>query len=100
MNGSAIPDSAPVQGLLDAFRSFKVMFVAVSLKVFDSLEGGPGSVEKLAAELRVQKEPLERLLDACVGLALLRKHNGSYANEPVASTYLCRGTPNKIGRAH
>ena len=96
MNGNAIPDSAPVLGLLDAFRSSKVMFVAVSLKIFDSLEREPGSVEKLAAELRVQKEPLERLLDACVGLALLRKHNGSYANEPVASTYLCRGTPNTL----
>ncbi len=27
---------------------------------------------------------------------LLRKHDGIYKNEPVASTYLCRGTPNTL----
>ncbi len=96
MNGYAIPDPAPVLALLDAFRSSKVMFVAVSLKVFDSLERKPGSVGSLASELRAQSEPLERLLDACVGLGLLRKQDGIYKNEPVASTYLCRGTPNTL----
>jgi acetylserotonin N-methyltransferase len=69
------------------------MFVAVSLGVFDSLERAPGSAERLAAESQAQCEPMERLLDACVGLGLLSKQNGLYQNEPVASTYLCRGTP-------
>ncbi len=86
-----IPDPAPVLTLIDAFRSSKAMFVAVSLGVFDSLEGGPRSAEELAAE--AQSEPMERLLDACVGLGLLSKHDGIYRNQPVASTYLCRGTP-------
>ena len=88
-----IPDPAPVLTLIDAFRSSKAMFVAVSLGVFDSLERGPGSAEELAAEVEAQSEPMERLLDACVGLGLLSKHDGVYKNQPVASTYLCRGTP-------
>ena len=96
MNANAIPDPAPVLGLLDAFRSSKAMFVAVSLGVFDSLERGPGSAEELAAEVEAQSEPMERLLDACVGLGLLSKHDGIYRNQPVASTYLCRGTPNTL----
>ena len=40
-----------------------------------------------------KSEPLERLLDACVGLGLLSKHDGIYKNQPVAGTYLCRDTP-------
>ena len=93
MNGYAIPGPAPVLALIDAFRSSKAMFVAVSLGVFDSLEREPGPAERLAAEFQAQSEPLERLLDACVGLGLLSKQDGIYKNEPVASTYLCRGTP-------
>ena len=88
MNSYEIPDPAPVLALLDAFRSSKVMLVGVSLKVFDLLEREPAPADRLAAELRVHREPLERLLDACAGLGLLRKQDGVYKNEPVASTYL------------
>jgi acetylserotonin N-methyltransferase len=91
-----IPDPAPVLTLIDAFRSSKAMFVAVSLGVFDSIERGPGSAEDLSAEFEVQTEPMERLLDACVGLGLLSKQDGIYKNQPVASTYLCRGTPTTL----
>ena len=91
-----IPDPGPVLTLIDAFRSSKAMFVAVSLGVFDSLEREPGSAAKLAEEVQAQSEPMERLLDACVGLGLLSKQEGLYQNEPVASTYLCRGTPTTL----
>jgi acetylserotonin O-methyltransferase len=96
MNVHAIPNPAPVLALIDAFRSSKAMFVAVSLGIFDSLERQPGSAEKLAADLQVQSEPLGRLLDACVGLGLLDKHEGIYKNQPVAATYLCRDTPTTV----
>lgn len=96
MNAHAIPDPAPVLALIDAFRSSKAMFVAVSLGIFDSLDHEHGSAERLAAELRVQTEPLERLLDTCVGLGLLHKHDGIYRNQPVSSTYLCRDSPHTV----
>jgi acetylserotonin N-methyltransferase len=96
MKAHTLPDSAPVLALIDAFRSSKAMFVAVSLGIFDSLEREPGSAEKLAVELPAQCEPLERLLDTCVGLGLLHKHDGIYTNQPVASEYLCRGTANTV----
>jgi len=57
---------------------------------FDLLERAPGNLTTLATELRVEPEPLERLLDSCVGLKLLRRSGASYENEPVAKTYLCR----------
>ena len=88
----SIPDPSPIMDLLEAFRRSKVMFTAVSLGVFDLLEGKPVNAAALAAQLRVEAEGLERLLDACVGLKLLRRNGVSYKNEPVASTYLCRNS--------
>lgn len=89
-NSSTAHDSSPVIELIEAFRRSKVMFAAVSLGVFDSLHRAPGDLFTLAAELHVEPEPLERLLDACVGLKLLRRNGAWYENESVASIYLCR----------
>jgi len=86
----SLPGPSPIIDLIEAFRRSKVMFTAVSLGVFDRLEGKSASAAARAAELRVEAEPLERLLDACVGLKLLRRNGRTYKNEPVASTYLCR----------
>lgn len=84
------PDPAPVIGLIEAFRRSKTMFTAVSLGIFDRLEAAPASAAALSAEIPTAAEPLERLLDACVGLGFLTRDDGRYANLPVASTYLCR----------
>jgi len=83
-------DPASIIDLIEAFRRSKAMFAAVALGVFDRLERGPADAAMLAADLHCQTEPLERLLDACVSLGLLTKRDGRYANEAVASTYLCR----------
>lgn len=90
------PDPSLVIGLIEAFRSSKVLFVAVSLSIFDFLERAPASAKSLASELGCQPEPLERLLDASVGLGLLHKLDGKYRNHAVASTYLCRANPNTL----
>jgi acetylserotonin O-methyltransferase len=89
-NSSSVPDPSPVIELIESFRRSKAMFAAVSLGIFHVLERAPVNLTTLATELRVQPEPLERLLDACVGLKLLRRNGAVYENEPVASTYLCR----------
>jgi len=87
---SPLPDPAPVIDLIEAFRRSKTMFVAVALGVFDRLEAAPADARTLAEELGAAPEPLTRLLDACCGLGFLRKQEGGYANQPVASTYLRR----------
>lgn len=88
-----VPDAAPVLELIDAFRRSKTMFTAVSLGVFEALHDGPADVHRLAARLRTGAGPLERLLDACVGLGLLRKQDSMYTNETLAETYLCDASP-------
>ncbi len=88
-----LPESAPVLQLIEGFRRSKAMFAAVSLGVFDALEGSPATAHHLAIKLGAQTEPLERLLNTCVGLNLLRRQDGAYVNEPIASAYLCRSSP-------
>ena len=87
-----LPDPSPVIELIEAFRRSKAMFAAVSLGVFDALEHRPQQATALAEELHVKADPLERLLDACVGLKLLRRRGAAYENEPVATTYLRRAS--------
>jgi acetylserotonin N-methyltransferase len=92
----ATPDPAVVLDLLEAFRRSKTMFAAVSLGVFDALVGGPKPLAMLAGELGANADALERLLDACVGLQLLRRQGGHYENMPVAAAYLTRGSPQRL----
>jgi len=90
------PDPSPVMELIDAFRRSKTMFTAVSLGVFEALHEDPADASSLAARLLgvgAVAEPLDRLLDACVGMGLLDKRDGTYANRPVAETYLCDQSP-------
>jgi acetylserotonin N-methyltransferase len=89
-------DPAPVLDLIEAFRRSKVMFAAVSLGVFDFLEKIPSDHSSLAAALGLKAEPLQRLLDACVNLQVLRRNQNLYENEPVASTYLCRSSEESL----
>lgn len=92
----SIPDPAVVLDLLEAFRRSKTMFAAVSLGVFDALAGGPKSLARLAQEIPADQDALERLLDACVGLQLLIRQGGEYANTPAAATYLTQTSPRRL----
>jgi acetylserotonin N-methyltransferase len=91
-----LPDASPIIELIEAFRRSKAMFVAVSLGVFDSLQIAPATAESLAQQTKVLPDPLERLLDTCISLKILRRTGSTYENEPVASTYLCRNSPQTL----
>ncbi len=87
------PDAAPILELIDAFRRSKTMFAATALGVFEALGEGAANLDTLAVRLGLNAGALERLLDGCVGLGLLDKQDGSYANRPIAETYLCDRSP-------
>lgn len=90
------PDASIILDLLEAFRRSKTMFAAVSLGVFDTLESGPRSAPALAETLKLNAGALERLLDACVCLQVLKKEGSLYANTPTASAYLCKQSPSRM----
>jgi acetylserotonin N-methyltransferase len=90
------PDPTIVLNLLQAFRASKVMFAAVSLGLFDALSARAKPVEDLADELRLNRDALERILDACVGLGLLGQTNQRYNNTEAAAAYLCKDSPQQM----
>jgi acetylserotonin N-methyltransferase len=87
------PSPRRILDLVEAFRKSKTMFAAVALGVFDRL---PADCATLAEALAVKSDPLERLLDACVGLGLLQRDGGVYSNLPAAETYLRRSSPHSL----
>jgi acetylserotonin N-methyltransferase len=103
-----IPDPSVVLELLTAFRTSKAMFAAVSLGVFDALAEGPKSAAALSKLLGANPQSLERLLDVCVGLQLLKRQpvsngqwttdNGqsAYENTPAAAAYLTKSSPRRL----
>jgi acetylserotonin N-methyltransferase len=91
-----LPDPAPVRDLIEAFRRSKTMFAAVSMGVFDRLHAAPARAAELATTLGANADALERLLDGCAALGLLRKQDGVYANDPVAEAYLVSGSPDSL----
>lgn len=92
----SLPDPTPVLDLIEAFRHSKTMFTAVSLGVFDRLHEGPATAAAMAGEMAVDAGALERLLDGCAVLGLVRKSEAVYANEPVAEAYLCAASPHSM----
>lgn len=89
-------DPALVIDLIEAFRRSKTMFAAAALGVFDVLREAPDTAAGLAARIHVDPDALERLLDGCAALGLLRGDAGHYANQPVADEYLCRSSPRAL----
>jgi acetylserotonin N-methyltransferase len=92
----SLPDPTPVLDLIEAFRHSKTMFTAVSLGVFDRLHEAPADAAALAEAVGADTGALERLLDGCAVLGLLRKTGGVYVNQPVAEAYLCSASPNSM----
>lgn len=91
-----LPDRNPVLNLIQAFRTSKTMFGAVSLGVFDRLEVGIAEAVTQARELQANTDALVRLLDSCVALGLIKKQGAVYSNLPVARTYLTRSSRNTL----
>lgn len=89
-------DPALIIDLIEAFRRSKTMFSAAALGVFDVLHEAPATAAGLAARIHADTNALERLLNGCAALGLLRRHAGYYANEPVADEYLCRSSPRAL----
>lgn len=92
----SLSDPSPVLNLIDAFRHSKTMFTATALGIFDRLHQKPGSAAELARELPADAGAMERLLDACAALQLLRKEDGIFHNEPVATTFLVSSSPHSM----
>ncbi|XP_068121735.1 acetylserotonin O-methyltransferase-like isoform X2 [Hyperolius riggenbachi] len=78
------------------------MFTACELGIFDVLHdiGEPLSAAAIASRLCTTVDGTERLLDACVGLKLLKvqmvNNDAMYSNTEVSSVYLVKSSPKTL----
>ncbi|XP_077150804.1 acetylserotonin O-methyltransferase-like isoform X3 [Ranitomeya variabilis] len=93
------------QKLLDYAYGFlvsKTMFTACELGVFDFLHEAQEAVSAaaIASHLSTSVDGMERLLDACVGLKLLKvdltDNEGYYSNTDVSTVYLVKSSPRTL----
>ncbi|HBE66263.1 MAG TPA: homocysteine methyltransferase [Rhodopirellula baltica] len=89
-------DPTPVLQYINGFRFSKVMFAAVELGVFDSLEQQKRSAEDLAIELQCDPAAVSRLLNGLVGMELLSRDGEQYKNTGLASELLTSTSPNRM----
>ncbi|XP_069800984.1 acetylserotonin O-methyltransferase-like [Dendropsophus ebraccatus] len=87
---------------MDGFAVSKTMFTACELGVFDLLHEvqEPMSAATIASRLSTSVDGMERLLNACVGLELLKvdlKNNeGYYSNTDGSTVYLVKSSPRTL----
>ena len=75
-------DPGVVLELLEAFRRSKIMFTGVSLGVFDALAEHGRTAADLAVQLECDADSLRRLMEALVGVGLLRRIDQTFSCVP------------------
>src|SRR5262249_56072154 len=76
------------------FAAALIIEVAIRHRVFDLLDEGAKTVEKLCAETQTSSRGLRAILNALVGLELLAKDDEErYALTPESAAFLVRGKP-------
>jgi len=83
-----LPDD--LQQSINGFRDSRVLLTAVELDVFTALGKRADGIE-VAGKLGTEPRAIELLLNALVGLGLLTKHDGKFANTPTSARYLVAG---------
>jgi len=75
----------------------KILAVSVELEIYSKIKKGVNTLGKIAESLSAGKKGVERLLNACVSLGLLKKEDGIYDNVPVSEKHLVKEMPEYFG---
>ena len=73
------------------------VFTACRLRIFTLLAGTPMSDKELGQQAGVTSQAFTALLDACVGMGLLRSKDGVYSSTHISDAYLVEGRPVYLG---
>lgn len=87
----ALPD--PLMQTIRAFQESRAVLTAIELDVFTAVGAGAAASEA-AGRVGADARALEMLLNALTAMGLLVKHDGVFANSPVAGRYLASGGKN------
>lgn len=84
---SIVEQSREIRKLWSNFQSSRVLITANNYRVFDRLER-PKTAGRIAGEIGTDRRATEILLDALVGMGLLRKQKNTYRNTKSTSRFL------------
>lgn len=90
-----------IQELANLFRKSRALLSAFELDLFTALGQESLSAEELAAAVGADARGVDRLLNACAGLGLVRKDEDLFSNTPESLRYLSAKSPDYLsGLAH
>jgi SAM-dependent methyltransferase len=88
--------------LLDIWSAvaFQVVKAAISLRVFDTLQGAPATADELAAKLSLDREGTGQMLAALETLGYVKKgRDGTFRLTPFSTKWLVRSSPTSFAAA-
>jgi hypothetical protein len=86
-----------LMGLASGHTEARILQTAVSLDVFETMEGAPQTAEAVASTLRLEPKATELLLNALSALNILEKVGESFSLAEAVRPYLLRTSPQYLG---
>lgn len=80
-----------------AYQQSKALFTLVELRIPTLLAGKQLKVDEISEAVGVHPLALDRLLNACVALNLLRREDAGFTNTEIAEKFLIEGNENYLG---
>lgn len=82
----------PIRRIALGYMAAKHLFVASAIGLFESLAGGPATLDELATKCGVPRRTLGISIDAMASLGLVERDGECYCNSAAAAAFLA-GTP-------
>ncbi len=92
-----IKSPAELLELAIGYQKSQVLFTLVELEIPKILEKENLAVEDLAEKLQIHPLAMERFLNACVAVDLLKKKHGTYRNSSLVKKFLVKGNEFFLG---
>lgn len=86
----------PIAALTTNMWKFRILAAAIKLNVFDVVQNIP-DLEEITVKLELERDPLERLLNALVAMELLEKEEDSYFNRSISAKFLVKTSKEYYG---
>ena len=74
-----------------------ILEAAIRNKVFDTIDGGPKTIDEVAAATGASTRGLRAIMNALVGFDLLKKNDGHYELTPESAAFLVSTKPSFMG---
>ena len=90
-------DTVRLQKLVRAYRESATLMAALDLGLFTHVAKGSNTLQKLSNAIDLTPNNTERIVDACVALGLLERHDNTVRNAPDVDRFLVEDSDQYAG---